>query len=172
MVQANGCIQGCRQGCSTLMIGFACILAGIGIPLVAARLTTLECERLQPLTDQGTCELTSAGLLGSNTQEIPLQTIERAEVAQSEDDEGNVTYRVELVLADKSVPFVQVWSSGHSGKQEKVARINAFVQNSNQTALAIEQDDRLLFVGIGGLFVFIGLLIWFSPVLNILGLIQ
>jgi hypothetical protein len=153
------------SGCSIFFLGLLLIGFGVGTTALAAKLTTLDCERLAQQVNKGNCQLTSSSLLGKDTRTIELSSIQRAEM-QRRNQDGKLLYRVVLITNDGDVPFVRSWSSGDSGKQAKVDNINGFLQNSGQASLLIKQDDRLLFYGIGGVLSLLGLLVWLSPFVN------
>jgi hypothetical protein len=154
-------------GCVGIPFGGIFLAVGLAIGLMFGKEHTFECVRLTPQTDEGTCELVSAGVRGDvEVQTLPISELQGARVASHYDsDDGTTTYRVELLTERGDIPLTEVWSSGQSGKQQNAQDIEQFVQDQSITTLTIAQDDRwfgYLFLGIfGG----IGLLIMIAPMI-------
>jgi hypothetical protein len=141
-------------GCLPLLFGVPFLVSGLAVMLLLGKLTTLDCKRVEPT--QVACNLTSAGLLGKQTTSIPAGQLQGADVGVSRGDDGD-TYRVILVTKTMSIiPLTGVYSSGYGGKRQKADRINAFVNDSSQMSLTIQQDDRWFAYIFGGIFTLVG----------------
>lgn len=127
--------------------------AGFFIITILCKATTLNCNRTEPA--QGSCQLVTSGLLQSEVKEIPLNVLQKAEVAESRSDDG-YTYRVTLVTSNGDLPFTSYSSSGEGGKQAIASRINEFVGNPSETSLKVQQDDRLFIFIFGSVFIIVG----------------
>jgi hypothetical protein len=119
------------------LFGMLFLVAGVAAILLLGRLTVLMCQRLEP--NQIECQLTSTGLLGSQTTQITA--LEGAEVATHSDDDGD-TYSIVLFAVGQKIPFSKIRSSGYAAKKANADRINAFVNNSQQSALSVQEDHR------------------------------
>ncbi|NEQ97222.1 MAG: hypothetical protein F6K30_10940 [Cyanothece sp. SIO2G6] len=145
---------------------FGVLFVGVGgLSLILfAKITTLECDRLEP--KQIECTLVSEGVLGTNTTLIPPGHLQGAKVQVSEDSDSNDIYRVVLRTETGNVPFSAVYSSGRSGKQQKAEQINAYLNNVNQKVLTIQQDDRIFGYVFGGIFGLSGVAMMGSSLLS------
>ncbi|NER49594.1 MAG: hypothetical protein F6J86_25545 [Symploca sp. SIO1B1] len=135
------------------------LMGGGGIALLFfVDLTTLECKRLEPSTNQGQCQLTSNGVLGSDVTTIPIKSLQGAKLKGSSG--RGTTYRIELLTAEGTVAVTGVYTSGRRSKQQQVEQIRSFVEDPTQVSLNIKQDSRWIgylfgvaFGGVGVLFV-------------------
>jgi len=130
--------------------------------LLFVNLTTFECKRLEAATNQGQCQLTSNGVLGSDVTTIPIKSLQGAKLDQSNRSSsgGRATYRIELLTAEGTVPVTNVYSSGIANQRQQVEQIRSFVEDPTQISLNIRHDDRwfgyllgVAFGGVGVLFV-------------------
>jgi hypothetical protein len=87
------------------LFGMLFLVAGVAAILLLGRLTVLMCQRLEP--NQIECQLTSTGLLGSQTTQITA--LEGAEVATHSDDDGD-TYSIVLFAVGQKIPFSKIRS--------------------------------------------------------------
>ncbi|MCG8367276.1 MAG: hypothetical protein MJA27_28550 [Pseudanabaenales cyanobacterium] len=156
--QSSGCIGQFFGGLLLLGGGAICFL-------FFAKLTELECKRLEPPTNQGQCQLVSHGVFSSDTTTISIKSLQGAKIQESRDSENDTTYRVVLLTAEGSFPFNKVYSSGRSGKQQKVGQIRSFVENTHQVNLKLKQDDRWLGYLFGVIFGGLGFLLVSSAIL-------
>ncbi|MEG3910419.1 hypothetical protein QT979_00595 [Microcoleus sp. w2-18bC1] len=109
---------------------------------------SLSCQRLQ--AKQGKCQIVRSNLLGSNIQEIELDSLRGAKVERC----GYKT-RVVLLTSVGNVPFTA--NSTNWGTQNAVASdINFFVNNAKNRWLRLSQDDRWL-GWTGGIFLLAGI---------------
>ncbi|MEB3231417.1 MAG: hypothetical protein VKJ64_10435 [Leptolyngbyaceae bacterium] len=138
----------------SLAFGLPFLGFGVLALVLFAKATTLECDRIEP--KQIECTLVSEGVLGSDTQTISSGQLQGAEIEVNYDSDGD-TYRVLLLTDTDPIPFTTVYSSGRSGKQEKVQQINAYLTNEHQKTLTIQQDDRMFGYILGGVFGTVGL---------------
>ncbi|NES01151.1 MAG: hypothetical protein F6J86_46595 [Symploca sp. SIO1B1] len=147
-------------GCfGQFFLGLLLMGAGGITLLLFVNLTTLECKRLEAATNQGQCQLTSNGVLGSDVTTIPIKSLQGAKLKRSSGS-SRTTYRIELLTAEGTVPVTNVYSSGIASKQRQVEQIRSFVEDPTQNSLNIKQDNRWMgylfgvtFGGVGVLFV-------------------
>jgi hypothetical protein len=142
---------------------FGVVFASVGLFLLVTlgKVTTLTCTRTEPTN----CQLVASGLLGSQSKQIPLNTLQGAKVEESSDSDGS-TYRVIILTSSADVPFTSYLSSGEGDKQVIASHIEDFVKNPQMTSLKQEQDDRLWIYLIGGSFVIAGSLMLLAPVVT------
>ena len=84
-----------------------------------------------------------------------INSVSGAQLNETEDYEGDTTYRVELITSQGIVPLTSIYTSGYSTKRDVVGQINAFVQNANATVLEVNEPGLLSGENI------ICMLIWF-----------
>jgi hypothetical protein len=108
---------------------------GLGMAVATAKVVTLECQRAVT-THQITCQRKVAGILGTTTDQIPGQLKTTTVVKSSGTGVvlGTTTGKVELA------PYRSLVMSQH---YENADRVNAFIKDSQQTNIRVEQDDRL-----------------------------
>jgi hypothetical protein len=140
--------------------------------LLFPSLKTLKCERLQ--SNQGSCQFTQAGLIGSNTREIQLVDFREAKVEAHQHHNplarASTEYRVNLHTSTQTIPFTG--NSVNRQAQESIATtINQFVENPEQRSLKVQEDERfrnivpsLLLIG-GGI-IWLALLLSWAQLLN------
>ncbi len=120
---------------------------------------TLSCERVGQT--QGICNLQESSLLGSSFQEIPLQSLQGAQIIKqniedlAEDSDYSAFYVA--LLTEKGRVFLPFYRLDHHYAQDIVAQINDFVENPDNTALEIDEDYRwsaylwgVTLLGLGG----------------------
>jgi hypothetical protein len=113
----------------------SCLLMAFGlIGLIFDHPATLNCQRLQ--AKQGSCQLVRSNLLGSNIQEIKLDSLRGAKVERC-----GYKSRVVLLTSVGNVPFTA--NSTNWGHKDAVASdINFFVKSGKDRLLRLSQDDR------------------------------
>lgn len=141
---------------------FGIFFASLGLFLLVTlgKVTTLTCTRTEPTN----CQLVASGLLGSQSKQIPLNTLQGAKVEETSDSDGS-TYRVIILTSSGNVPFTSYLSS-LKDKQTIASDIEDFVKNPQMTSLKQEQDDRFWIYLIGGTFVIAGSLVLLAPVVT------
>lgn len=98
--------------------------------------TTLTCQRSD--ANEGNCELTRSGLLGSNTEKISLKNLQGAKVESANDGS-----RVVLLTNGGEVPFTYYYTSW--GEQNSLAYdVNLFVKNTQHRLLKLTQKNRFI----------------------------
>lgn len=138
-------------GCSLFtMVGLFTFSMGLGEVLSNPR-ETLTCERIEPT--QITCELTSSNLLGKTSSQINY--LESAEVI-SDDDTSNVI----LITRNRRISLADELFLGD------VDKINAFIQNSEQASIQL-QDIHWVTYLFGGVGLIFGIIFIFCPWLSI-----
>jgi hypothetical protein len=136
---------------------FAAICVWLGLTaILRVAAITFTCHRIEPR--QGQCELAIAGLTTSARQLIDLtQVIEaRVEASVTTDARGRESTDYQVVLRTRS-GSVDILSSSDFSRQYDIAdRINAFITDTNQEDLSIEQDERLISYTFGSALVAFG----------------
>ncbi len=131
-------------------MGCISLLMSIGT-FLAPNLYTFECRRLEPLTNQGKCELKSQGILGSESLFMSIESLQNAkvdELVSYDDDFGTSrTYRVVIVTTEGNFPLTRVYTGGlneENKKRKMVKEIRAFINNQNKESLSIEENQSLI----------------------------
>ncbi|NES18891.1 MAG: hypothetical protein F6K41_08175 [Symploca sp. SIO3E6] len=143
--------------------------------LVFVNLTTLECKRLRPSSNQGQCQITSNGVLGSDVTTIPIKSLQGAKLKRGSDRSAtyrkkerviNATYRIELLTAEGTIPLTNIYGSGIASKQQQVEQIRRFVEDPTQVSLSIRQDNRWIGYLFGVTFCGGGVLVVLSAIIT------
>ena len=137
----------------TLPVGPIFFFAGLAVTLLAGKVATLNCDRIEPT--QITCELTSSGLLSHNVKSIEQLKGAELESKRSRRTRSRNTYRVALLAKSGKIPLTDVYSSGGSSSRN-VALINNFVNNPGANNLKIKEDHRWVAYPFGLLFMLVG----------------
>lgn len=113
-----------KQGSRMFLYIISAIFVVIGLLFfVLSRRVTLDLDRTK-----GLATLKRANLLKSSTDEIQLETLAKAEVQSSREQNG-MTFRVTLVPhAGKRIPLTKSFSSGYKDKQKMAEAINHFLE--------------------------------------------
>ncbi len=147
-------------GCfGSIALGSVLVVAGTAAMLFLAKLYTLDCERLDPPTNVGECELSSEGIFGKESLSLPIASLENAEVDEKRSSDGDRTYRVVLITSEGTFPLSPSFSSGRTDKERTAREIRSFINTNTEISLYIEQDDRLFIYLIGGVFAGFGVLL-------------
>jgi hypothetical protein len=124
---------------------------GILILLLTDSVVTLTCRRSAPI--QGKIELVSSRLLGSKTQEVPLNSVTGVVIRPGISRGGGG-----VVLRTGSGEFsLASLSSGRAN--ELAAQLAGFISDPQAPPLTIRQDDRLITYGIALGMIAVGALI-------------
>jgi hypothetical protein len=123
-----------RQCLWGLLFATPFLLTGLGLALTTAKIVTLGCQR--PDSTQITCQRTVTGILGTTTDKISgqLQTATVVKAGGTGVVLGTTTGKVEMA------PYHVFVTNKH---QETADRLNAFLKDSQQATVRVEQDDRL-----------------------------
>ncbi|NEP57883.1 MAG: hypothetical protein F6K31_12805 [Symploca sp. SIO2G7] len=152
-------------GCfGQFLLGLLLMGAGTMIVLLFVDLTTLECKRVEPPTNQGECQLSSQGVLDSDVTIIPIKSLQGAKLKRS--GRRRTTYRIELLTAEGTVPLTNIYSSGGASKQQQVQQIRSFIENPTQASLNLRQDNRWMGYLFGVTFGVVGVLFVFSSLIT------
>lgn len=133
-----------------LLIAFG--LAGISILLLSlfgfGYLHTFECNRFEPPTYKGKCELTSQGIFGTKKVSFPIVSLQDAVIKEFiHITEGSTsTYRVEIVTNKEVFPLSKTYTAVRYGKANKVKKIRNFINNRTQKFLSVKHDERWIFI--------------------------
>jgi len=122
---------------------------GLAIIIYASK-KTLTCQRVE--LQQGNCQLISSNLLGSEIQEIPLDSLLGAAVR-----EGDETTYVAILTKDEDFNFTDSTNWGDQHKHFLTNEINDFVKNVDRKSLNLNYDCRFFMWGFGGVFLLAGL---------------
>ncbi|MEG4499641.1 hypothetical protein QUB05_02655 [Microcoleus sp. F10-C6] len=140
-------------------------LAFVGLVLLVLPNKTLICQRVE--LKKGNCQLTESNLFWSNTQEIPLESLQGAKV-ETEFGDSYDTNRIVLLTKAGEIPFIS--DSNDRGNVDRTANdINSFVKSLDRKSLKINQGDRLYIIFLVGLYLLGRLLILLVGVLISLG---
>jgi hypothetical protein len=119
----------------TLQIVFGLVFAitGLVITYFFGRSIDIHCQKVGPR--QINCLLTQKLLGYQELGQRSVLGVQKADVAESQDSDGNSTYRVVLVTGAGKAGVTTFYSSGYSAKNKLAQRINNFIQDERQTAL-------------------------------------
>jgi hypothetical protein len=134
-----------------MLYGSVFVLAGLTVMLAAGELATLTCQRVEPT--QGSCQLVTSGLFGSDEITIPLNQLQSAKLVSSNIRKSS--YSIVLLTDHDKVHFVSKWNTPVPEEQRKADLINAFIGNPRETSLRIQKDDPGS-AYIGGIFILFG----------------
>ena len=137
-----------------VLCGSVFVFAGLLVVVFCGVHTTLTCQRVE-LT-QGSCQLVTSGLLGSDETTIPLNQLKNAKFELSTDSRGRGGYRVVLLTDDGEVPFISTWNHNEPEKRKKADLINVFIGHPGETYLRVQQDDRWSAYSLGGFCILCG----------------
>jgi hypothetical protein len=135
----------------------ASIFGATGLFILAQPyMTTLTCNRIEP------CKLERSTLLGSKSEQIPLNTLQGAEVVRN-DGASQLVIRT----SNNKISFGSASSFGESQKQEIASDINDFITNPKIPSLREQYDERLPSFLFGGIFVTVFfVIVYSSPVVT------
>ncbi|GAA6621772.1 hypothetical protein [Scytonema sp. NUACC26] len=135
------------------------ILAGLSIAVFGGQVHTLKCRRI--LSNPSVCEVSSAGLLWSTQQNIPVSDIQGTEVDVIQDNKKNVYYQIVIVTNQKRVPIL-IKISDYETIEMWTKQIEVFLTKTQIQELLVQKDERLegfIFGAIfGGIFILIGVI--------------
>jgi hypothetical protein len=111
--------------------------------LIFDNYSTLNCVRTNQ--NQGACTIAIYSQTKTSTLDFPLNDLISARVSQQaqwyEDEES---YVVILRMSDREIPLNQYSTGGYKGHTRIVEKITAFLEDPNQTNLAVKQSSRPL----------------------------
>ncbi|KAF3888018.1 MULTISPECIES: hypothetical protein [Nostocales] len=121
-------------------------LAGLSLAVFGGQVHTLKCRR-----DRSVCEASSASLLWSTQQTIPIANIQSAEIDILKDKKQNSYYQVLLLTDRKKIPVI-VSTSDYETVEMWAKQIEVFLQKPHIKELVIQEDYRLEGYIVGGIF--------------------
>lgn len=121
------------------VIGGMATVVGVLVGAALFGSTTLRCDRT---TTQ--CELTHSNMFGDRQRTFASDALQRAEVDQNRDSDGDVTYRVVMQTREGEIPLTQAYTSGFGKRRQQADAINAFIQTPTQASLEIQQNSYLI----------------------------
>jgi hypothetical protein len=125
-------------GCSPLIFGLIFAMVGLAVFWTFGRAATLTCIRLEAAEVR--CEIKQT-LLGLAVRRVEAANPRQAIIQESEDSEGDTTYRVALVTAGGTVPLTEHYASG--SVRDLTAQINQFLSAPGARALALDQPPAV-----------------------------
>lgn len=123
--------------------------AGLLLPVLGAQVHSLKCRRIE--AEPEVCEVSWAGPFWSTQRVLPLSTIQGTRIDVRQDKE-NKAYRVMLVTSEGEVAAIDQDLLDSEQVQMHAQQIEAFLNDSQATELAIEEDYRLMSYVLGGFF--------------------
>jgi hypothetical protein len=139
--------------------GTAFILAGLSIAVFGGQIHTLKCRRILP--NPSICEVSSASLLWSIQQTIPVNDIQGTEVNVIQDKKKNVYYQILLINNQRRVPIL-IKISDYETIEMWTKQIEVFFKKNQIQELIIQKDERLegFIIGaiFGGIFILAGVI--------------
>ena len=141
-----------------VFVGLSFMVLGVLFIVAFGNLTILQCNRLEPKSVA--CDLTSTSILNDHHVPIPAGALQRAvvDVQVDNDDDGgrSYTYQVKLITTTEIIPFTYYSMGNEEAIRAQAQQINAFLTNSEQQTLTVQQDNRLVMYMIGGLLLLFG----------------
>lgn len=133
------------------------LLLGCGLSLIlGSEVKTLKCDRLKP--NLVTCKLISSNLLFKTSRPIPrLHGAINYNVNYYYEYEDS--YKIMLLTGNQKIPMTRVPQSMNFilyKMNEKVKRINYFVDNPSETSLTVREGYRWIKYPVGALFLLMG----------------
>lgn len=124
-----------RQYLGRLLLALPFVAVGLGLTLATVEVTRLECQRQ---ADKSViCQRTIASILGEEEERIPGE-LRSVKV----DKNGGVGIVLGTSKGDVNLaPYRTFINSEHDRTAD---RINAFLKDTRQNTLSVEQDDRLI----------------------------
>ena len=137
--------------------GFGLVFAVIGIlALLFGTIRTVHCFK-----SRQQCDVIATDIRGRQklVESMSLSDIERAELYQDKNSDGDVMYSMKLRLKDGSLASAGGTSSSNRGAYlEQVNAFNAYLANDAER-MEIKEGAAWLVWGIGGVFVFAGIML-------------
>lgn len=141
------------------IMGLVFVLMSGGMFYVFGQTTDLLCER--NFSGSMQCRV-ARSILGISMRDDTLEALQGAYVAQSRDNDGDITYRVMLVTGGGEVPLTSYTSSGYGKKASTADQINAFVQG-RASNLSIRQGGTVGMI-VSGVFLIFSLILIVSGI--------
>lgn len=114
---------------------------GLPVLITTFQIHSLTCKRTEQA--QGICEISHRTAFQTTSQQIPLSKLKEARVQESINFAN--TNAVLLTTDAKEIPLRSAFDNFDSqGKQNTVSRINAFLQNPQESTLTVHQYSELL----------------------------
>jgi hypothetical protein len=142
-----------RGGILIAILGVLFVLMSGGMFYGFGQTTDLVCKR-EP-SGSMECRL-ARSLLGFSLSDRPLEALQGAYVAESRDNDGDITYRVMLETGGGTVPMTSYTSSGYGKKAAAADQINQFVDGRSPN-LTIRQGGIIGMIA-SGVFLVVSLL--------------
>lgn len=130
-----------KQIFTSALIGFLISAFGFVFLYVFGQSFTLSCERTE--SRQITCVRTSVLLGFLKLDDKPVESLERAWVSESCDEDG-CTYRVELDTVRGTIPMTNYRSSGYRSKENMANQINTFLRSPDQSSLEVKASAGII----------------------------
>jgi hypothetical protein len=143
---------GFRLDDSFLMSVAGSVFIGLGLfCLSSGKLTTLSCNRAE--ANQNSCHLISTGLF--DLQHTPAQPIK---LHSAELEDNPMDNNASRVLLSTNRGYLHFTSSTSDDKAKAtVAHINNFIKEAEAKSLTLQNDERALYLPLGGFIITVGL---------------
>lgn len=119
-----------------IFLGLMLAIVGLVITFFFARSVDIHCDRVG--SGQVNCRLTEKLLGFEPVGGRNVKKVQKVDVAESRDSDGNAIYRVIFVTDTGNVPLTSYSSSGYNNKARLSQQINAFIQNAVQRSLDVK----------------------------------
>jgi hypothetical protein len=137
-----------------LIFGLSFALAGLIVTFFFGRSFDLHCVRRE--SKQIDCNVTQKLLGYQELGQTSVTAIQKAEVDESTDSDGDTTYKVVFITSKGRVPLTSFSSSGYNAKADLAHQINNFINADQQASLDIQLKMEwwiliflFLFTGVG-----------------------
>jgi len=145
-------LPGLRIDDSFLMSVAGTVFIGLGLfCLSSGKLNTLSCNRVQ--ANQNSCHLVSTGLF--DFQQSPAQPIK---LHSAELEDNPMDKDAARVLLSTNRGYLHFTSSTSDDRAKAtVSHINNFIKETETTSMTLQNDERGLYLPLGGFIVTVGL---------------
>jgi hypothetical protein len=118
-----------------VLMGILFTLVGIVVYFFLGQKIILACTR--ETTSQPSCML-SRTFLGYTISEKSLNGLVGARLIESEDDDGDLIYKIILDTEQQQIPVTTYFSSGYQAKLQFVGEVNAFFNYTDKQTVTVE----------------------------------
>lgn len=136
-----------------ISISLPLIVIGLFLMFSWRTVKKLSCSRESP--EKMNCSFSTSTLLGAKTVKVPLGKLEKVELELlknsgfgNQDEE--FLYRIILTATQNTIPWSNEYRSDKEEQENRVRRIQEFLQNQSQPSLQIIEIDWLFLI-LGGI---------------------
>jgi hypothetical protein len=119
-----------------ILVGLVFALSGLLITFFFGRSYDLHCVRAG--SKQVDCRVTQKLLGFQVIDQRKVTAIQKVEVDESTDSDGDTTYKVVFITPGRRVPLTSFSSSGYNAKADLAHQINNFINSDRQASLDIQ----------------------------------